>query len=104
MPEDTAEGTVQQPLDDAIAATRRAVTEQGYSELETSGPTTLMFKKTGGVLPVGRDITVEFEALSPTSTRLNVTAAIEAKFDYGRSKRASHGVLDAVGADYDESG
>jgi hypothetical protein len=52
---------------------------------------------------VGKDITVQFEALSPTTTRLNVTAATEAKFDYGRSKRATHGVLDAVGADYDET-
>ena len=75
---DTAQGTVQQPLDEAIAATRRVVTEKGYSELETSGPTTtLMFKKTSGALPVGRDITVEFEELSPTATRLSVTASIE---------------------------
>ena len=103
MPDDTAQGTVQQPLDEAIAATRRVVTEEGYSELETSGPTTLMFKKRSGVLPVGRDIVVEFEALSPTETRLSVTATTEATFDYGRSKRASHGVLEAVGAQYDET-
>ena len=62
-----------------------------------------MFKKTSGVLPVGRDITVEFEALSPTATRLSVTASTEATFDYASSKRASHGVLDAVGAQYDET-
>ena len=80
MPDDTAQGTVQQPLDEAIAATRRVVTEEGYSELETSGPTTLMFKKSSGVLPVGRDLVIEFEELSPTSTRLNVTASIEATF------------------------
>ena len=63
-----------------------------------------MFKKSSGVLPVGQDIVVEFEALSPTATRLSVTATTEAKFDYGRSKRASHGVLEAVGARYDETG
>ena len=103
MPDDTAQGTVHQPLAEAIAATRRVVTEEGYSELETSGPTTLMFKKSSGVLPVSRDITVEFEALSPTATRLSVTASTEATFDYGRSKRASHGVLEAVGAQYDET-
>ena len=104
MADDTAQGTVQQPLDEAIAATRRVVTDEGYSELETSGPTTtLMFKKRSGVLPVDRDIIVEFEALSPTATRLTVMASTEAKFDYGRSKRASHGVLEAVGAQYDET-
>ena len=103
MADDTAQGTVQQPLDEAIAATRRVVTEEGYSELETSGPTTLMFKKKSGLLPVGRDIVVEFEALSPTATRLSVTATTEATFDYGRSKRATHGVLEAVGAQYDET-
>lgn len=92
-------GTVQRPLDEAIAATWRVVTEKGYSDLETSDPTVLMFGKRSGVLPVGKDVTVQFEALSPTTTRLNVTAATEATFDYGRSRRATHGVLDAVGAD-----
>ena len=101
--QDTAQGTVQQPLDEAIAATRRVVTEEGYSEVETSGPTTLMFKKRSGLFPVDRDIIVEFEALSPTATRLSVIASTEATFDYGRSKRATHGVLDAVGAQYDET-
>jgi hypothetical protein len=38
MVDDTAQGTVQQPLDEAIAATRRVVTEEGYSEVRTSGP------------------------------------------------------------------
>ena len=103
MPDDTAQGTVQQPLEEAMAATRRVVTEKGYSELEPSGPTTLMFKKSSGALPVGRDIIVKFEALSPTATRLSVTASTEAVFDYGRSKRATHGVLEAVGAQYDET-
>jgi hypothetical protein len=103
MPDDTAQGTVQQPLEEAMAATRRAVIENGYSELETSGPATLMFKKSSGALPVDRDIVVQFEELSPTATRLTVTATTEAHFDYGRSKRASHGVLEAVGAQYDET-
>jgi hypothetical protein len=92
MADDTAQGTIQQPLDEAIAATRRVVTEEGYSELETSGPSTLMFKKRSGVLPV-----------SPTATRLSVMASTEATFDFGRSKRATHGVLDAVGAQHDET-
>jgi hypothetical protein len=103
MPDDTAQGTVQQPLAEAIEATRRAITENDYTELEGSSPSTLMFKKRSGVLPVDRDIVVEFEELSPTETRLTVTAATEAHFDYGRSKRATHGVLEAVGAQYDES-
>jgi hypothetical protein len=103
MVDDTAQGTVQQPLDEAIAATRRVVTEEGYSEVRTSGPTTLVFKKRSGVFPVDRDIIVEFEALSPTATRLSVMASTEATFDYGRSKRATHGVLDAVGAQYVET-
>jgi hypothetical protein len=78
MVDDTAQGTVQQPLDEAIAATRRVVTEEGYSEVRTSGPTTLVFKKRSGVFPVDRDIIVEFEALSPTATRLSVMANTEA--------------------------
>jgi len=40
--------------------------------------------------------------LSPTATSLSVTASTHAAFDFGRSKRATHGVLEAVGAELDE--
>jgi hypothetical protein len=52
---------------------------------------------------VGKDIIVKFEELSPTATGLSVTASTHAVFDYGRSKRATHGVLEALGAEYDEA-
>ena len=81
-----------------MAATRRVVTEKGYSESEASGPSTLVFKQGLGVFYVGKDIIVRFEALSPAVTRLKVTATTAAVFDYGSSKRETHGILEALGA------
>ena len=42
--------------------------------------------------------------LSSTPPFRRFAATTEAVFDYGRSKRATHGVLEAVGAQYDETG
>jgi hypothetical protein len=52
---------------------------------------------------MGKDIVVQFEALSPTATGLSVTASTHAVFDFGRRTRATHGVLEALGAEYDET-
>jgi hypothetical protein len=62
-----------------------------------------MFIKSSGPLPVRKGITVKFAALAPTATRLSVTASTAAVFDFGRRKRPRHGVLDALGAQYDET-
>ena len=97
----TVHGTVHLALNEAMAETRRVAGEQGYSLAEAeSGPSLLVFTK--GVTPVswGSEFHVTFEDVGPSSTQVTVTThETFAITDWGRGRRASHRLLDALGAD-----
>jgi hypothetical protein len=94
------QGTLDQPVEDAKAATRRAAATQGYALAEgQGGPYMLVFKKGGSGFSWGSQLTVELAASSPSQTRL--TVSIEENWaitDWGRSRRAARRLLDAMGA------
>ena len=93
-------GTLDQSLEEAIAAVRRVAAGQGYSFAEAeSGPNLLVFKKGASAFSWGSRIRVNFEATSPTQTRLFVaTKETWAIADWGRGNRAAHRLLEALGA------
>jgi hypothetical protein len=96
----TVQGTLAQSLEDASAAVRRAAEAHGYTWVEgQSGPYTLVFKKGGSGFSLGSQATVQLRASSPAETEL--TLSVEENLpitDWGRSRRAAHRLLDAVGA------
>jgi hypothetical protein len=96
----TVQGTLDQPLADAVTATRSVAGDQGYALAEAEcGPQHLVFKKGVTAVSWGSQFTVTFEAVSPTQTVLTVsTHETFAITDWGRGKRASHRLLDALGA------
>jgi hypothetical protein len=93
-------GTLDQPLDKAMEATRRVAATQGYALAEGGGgPNTLVFKKGAKLWSWGSQLTIGFEAVSDSETRLSIkTGETFAVTDWGRGKRASHRLLDALGA------
>lgn len=96
------QGTLDQPVEDAKAAARRAAAGQGYALDEgKGGPFMLVFTKGGSAFSWGSELTVELAAPSPSETR--VTVSIEENWaitDWGRSRRAARRFLDAMGADH----
>jgi hypothetical protein len=97
----TVHGTVQLPLDDAMTATRRVAGEQGYSVAEAeSGPSLLVFRKGVTAVSWGSEFHVTFEQVGPSASQITVTTSETfAITDWGRGKRASHRLLDALGAE-----
>ena len=96
------EGTLAQPLDEAMTATRRVAGENGYALDEArSGPNQLVFKKGASLVSWGSEFTVRFEAVGSSETRLAIgTDETYAVTDWGRGKRATHQLLDELGATY----
>jgi hypothetical protein len=97
----TVHGTVHLLIDEAMAETRRVAGEQGYSLAEAeSGPSWLVFKKGVTATSWGSEFHVSFEETSPAATQVTVTTGETfAITDWGRGKRASHRLLDALGAE-----
>jgi hypothetical protein len=96
----TVTGTLDQPLDQAITATRGVAATQGWALAEGhGGPNVLVFKKGAKLWSWGSQITIQFEEISPSQTQLSIkpdeTFAVT---DWGRGKRAAHRLLDALGA------
>jgi hypothetical protein len=91
------QGTLDQPVEEAKAAARRAADEQGYTPAKgQGGPYELVFKKGASW---GSLLTMELRASSPSET--HVTVSIEENWaitDWGRSRRAARRLLDAMGA------
>jgi hypothetical protein len=96
----TVTGTLDQPLDEAIAATRGVASTQGYALAEGhGGPNTLVFKQGAKLWSWGSQLTIRFDAVSESETQLTIkTGETFAITDWGRGKRASHRLLDALGA------
>ncbi len=96
----TVRGTLDQSLADAMTATRSVAGDQGYALAEAEcGPQHLVFKKGVTAVSWGSEFTIRFEAVSPTQTALTVsTHETFAITDWGRGKRSSHKLLDALGA------
>jgi hypothetical protein len=96
----TVRGTVDQPLEDAVTATRKVAGEEGYAWAEAeSGPQVLVFKKGVTAVSWGSEFTVQFEAVASTQTVLTISTHERfAITDWGRGKRASQKLLDALGA------
>jgi hypothetical protein len=89
-----------QPLDQAMASTRRAAAELGWKLDEgKSDETTLVFKGDMFIAVTVATLSVGFAAASPTETRL--TAFSKEAFvlvDWGRGGRAIKKLFDALGA------
>ena len=92
----TVHGTVDQPLEEASAATRRVAADQGWAVREGDSPAELDFFKAGGFITFGSRMTVQLEAASPSQTQLNIS--VRSLFDSGRGQRAADQLLDGVGA------
>jgi hypothetical protein len=97
----TVHGIVHLPIDDAMTETRRVASEQGYALAEgESGPSLLVFTKGVTAVSWGSEFHVTFEQVAPAATQVTVTTGETfAITDWGRGKRASHRLLDALGAE-----
>ncbi len=93
-------GTLDQPLDQAISATRSVAATQGWALAEGhGGPNVLVFKQGAKLWSWGSQLTVRFDETSASETRLSIQpGATFAVTDWGRGKRAAHRLLDALGA------
>ena len=98
----TVQGTLDQPLEDAAVATRRAAGSQGYSIREgESAPNVLVFKKESTRFSWGSQLTVVLSSISPTQTRLTITTKEKwALAEWGRGRHAARRLLDEMGAQH----
>jgi hypothetical protein len=96
----TVQGTLDVSLDEANAAIRSAAAQQGYALDEArSGREGLVFKKGITLVSWGSELSVQFEAASPSQTRLTLsTGETFGITDWGRGKRAAQKLLVGVGA------
>ena len=96
----TVQGTLDQPLEDAVVAARQTAAMQGYALLEgQSTPKLLVFKKGTSAFSWGSQLSVAFHVVSETQTGVTITAdETWAIFDWGRYSRAARKLLAALGA------
>ena len=96
------EGWLNQPLPGAMQAMRWAAANAGYALAEAQcGPTWLSFKKGVTFWSWGSQLSMAFMPTGPASTRITVTTSETfAITDWGRGKRATRRLFDAVGATY----
>jgi hypothetical protein len=94
------QGTLGQPLEDAVVAARQSAAMQGYALLEgESTPKLLVFKKGASAFSWGSQLSVAFHVVSETETGVTITAdETWAIFDWGRGTRAARKLLGALGA------
>lgn len=93
-------GTLDQPLDQAMMATRSIAATQGYALAEgRGGPNELVFKRGAKLWSWGSQLTVRFDETSASETQLSIQPGETfAVTDWGRGKRAAQRLLDALGA------
>jgi hypothetical protein len=96
------EGWLNQPLPGAMQAMRWAAANAGYALAEAQcGPTWLSFKKGVTLWSWGSQLSMAFMPTGPAGTRITVTTSETfAITDWGRGKRATRRLFDAVGATY----
>lgn len=100
----TVTGTIDQPIDDARVATRRAAGEDGWSLSEDqSAGDVLVFKKSSSAYSWGAQLSVQLEAASESQTRLIVSTDQKwALAEWGRGRRAAKRLLMDAGARVDD--
>lgn len=99
-------GVLDQPIEEAIKATRGVAGSQGYAVAEGHEPNMLIFRKGIKLYSWGSELRVRFEESPESSeTQLSIdTGEIFAITDWGRGKRAGRKLLNALGARTLDSG
>jgi hypothetical protein len=96
----TVSGTLDQPVAEAGADTRRVAAEQGWAWAQgESTDDTLVLKKGTSAFSWGSKLIVHLAATAPSTTRLTIsTHETFALIDWGRGRRAAQRLLDGIGA------